>query len=77
VRKEVVRFGCVGCTKPLDLAEFNKTVVERRVPEPLCRVCTKLRAHAAAQGAEPPAAPAPPQEEQDTQEATDPTDGVS
>lgn len=78
VRKEVVRFDCVGCTKPLDLAEFNKTVVERRVSEPMCRVCTKLRAHAAAQGGEPPAAPpARAQEEQDTQEATDPTAGVS
>jgi hypothetical protein len=80
VREEVARFDCVGCTKPLDLAEFNETIVHRRVAEPMCRVCTKLRARAAAQDEERPATPAPPaspQEEQDTQEAPDPTDGVS
>ena len=48
VRKEVVKFCCVDCMEPLDLAKLNETVVQRRVPEPTCRVCTKLRAHTAA-----------------------------
>lgn len=70
VREERVQFHCVDCGKPLDLAEFNETVVGRRRPAPLCRVCTKRRAHVAGP-------PARTQAQQETQAGSDPTEGVS